>query len=48
MREKGIEIVELTPEELTAIADHVRETAWPELAKIYGEEVMENIEKSLK
>ncbi len=48
MREKGIEIVELTPEQMTIIADHVRNGAWPELAEIYGQEVMENIKKSLE
>jgi TRAP-type C4-dicarboxylate transport system substrate-binding protein len=48
MREKGIEIVEFTPEEIAKIAEHVRSTAWPELAEIYGQEVMQKIEESLQ
>ncbi len=47
MKDKGIEIVTLSPEDLSNLAEHVRKEAWPELAEIYGKDVMENIEKSL-
>ena len=39
------EIVILTPEELTAMADHVHKTVWPRMEEIVGKELMDRIYK---
>jgi TRAP-type C4-dicarboxylate transport system substrate-binding protein len=41
--EYGWEIVILTPEELTNIADHVRKTVWPSLEQSIGKELMDKV-----
>jgi hypothetical protein len=39
------EIVILTPDELTAIADHVRKTVWPKMEELIGTELMDRVYK---
>jgi TRAP-type C4-dicarboxylate transport system substrate-binding protein len=39
------EIVILTPDELTKIADHVRKTVWPKMEDLLGAELMDRIYK---
>jgi TRAP-type C4-dicarboxylate transport system substrate-binding protein len=41
--EYGWEIVILTPEELTKIADHVRKTVWPKMEELIGKELMDRV-----
>jgi TRAP-type C4-dicarboxylate transport system substrate-binding protein len=41
--EYGWEIVILTPEELTKIADHVRKTVWPKMEELLGKELMDRV-----
>ena len=43
--EYGWEIVLLTPEELTTVADHVRKTVWPKMEDLVGKELMDQIYK---
>ena len=45
--EKGIEVVELSPEELGAIATHIRETVWPALEENLGKELLDSIKADL-
>lgn len=47
MEEYGIEIVWLTDEQLEAYANHVKETTWPKLSDMIGEDVMQKLIKSL-
>ena len=48
LEEAGVEILPITPEEMAAIAEHVRATTWPKLEKTYGKETIEKIRESLK
>lgn len=48
MKEYGITIVEFTDEERAAIAKDVRENVWPNLAKTYGGDYLNEIAESLK
>jgi TRAP-type C4-dicarboxylate transport system substrate-binding protein len=41
--EYGWEIVILTPEELTVMADHVRKTVWPKMEDLLGKELMDRV-----
>lgn len=47
LRNYGVEIVELTPEELEAFREHAKEVTWPKLAEKIGADVLENLEKDL-
>ena len=47
MREKGIEVTEFTDEEVKANAEKCREISWPKLAKEYGQEVMDGLQKDI-
>lgn len=46
MKEKGIEIVTFSDEELKAFADHVRKTTWPKLKDKLGEEIYNGLIQS--
>ncbi|GHT00246.1 C4-dicarboxylate ABC transporter substrate-binding protein [Synergistales bacterium] len=41
--EYGWEIVILTPEELTKVADHVRKTVWPQMEGLLGKDLMDRV-----
>ena len=45
--EIGIELVELSPEELSEIAAHVRETVWPALEENLGKDLLDAIKADL-
>ncbi|MCF4112858.1 MULTISPECIES: TRAP transporter substrate-binding protein DctP [Dethiosulfovibrio] len=47
LEEAGVEIIEVSDEERAALAEHIRATTWPKLAKTYGEETLEKIKKDL-
>jgi len=47
MRDKGIEVVELTDEELKRVADAVRRDVWPKIQGEIGEENMAKLKQSL-
>lgn len=47
LSEKDIEVVEITPEELAAIAAHVRDTVWPVLEENLGKELLDSIKADL-
>ena len=48
LAEAGVEILPISPEEMAAIAEHVRATTWPKLEETYGKETIEKIRESLK
>lgn len=43
MVESGYEILDYTPEERTAMVAHIKETVWPELAEIIGQDIMDKL-----
>lgn len=43
MKESGYEILDYTPEERAAMVAHVRETVWPDLAEIIGQDIMDEL-----
>lgn len=45
--ESGVEIIEITNDQRTKIADHIRKSTWPKLSRTYGEKTLEKIKKSL-
>ncbi|WP_166417301.1 TRAP transporter substrate-binding protein DctP [Cochlodiniinecator piscidefendens] len=45
--EVGVELVEISPEELSSIAGHVRETVWPVLEENLGSEILQAIMSDL-
>lgn len=47
LKDYGIEIVELTPEQMEKIAAHVREETWPKLEKQLTPEVMDAVRKDI-
>ena len=47
LREAGVEIIELSDEDRTALAEYIRSTTWPKLADTYGAETLEKIRESL-
>jgi len=47
MAEKGIEVLEITPEEKKALADHIRNATWPKLEKKFGKDVLDKVKESL-
>ena len=48
LQEAGVEIIEISDEERKALATYIRETTWPKLAEIYGEDTIEKIQESMK
>lgn len=47
LREAGVEIIELSDEDRSALAEYIRSTTWPKLADTYGAETLEKIRESL-
>lgn len=45
--EYGVEIIRLTPEQIRAQADFVREKTWPKLADVIGQEVIDGLKADL-
>lgn len=45
LADAGVEIVELTPEELDTYSKQAREKTWPRLEKIYGKEALDKLSK---
>ena len=43
LKDAGVEIVDLTPEEIETYATQAREVTWPKLEKIYGKEVLDQL-----
>ena len=43
MVEAGWEILEFTPEQRATMVNHIRETVWPELADVIGQEIMDRL-----
>jgi TRAP-type C4-dicarboxylate transport system substrate-binding protein len=48
LEEAGVEIIEISDEEREALAMYIRETTWPKLAEIYGEDTIQKIQKSMQ
>lgn len=48
LKEEGINVVEFTPEERNAVADHVRKTTWPKLEDKFGKDIMEGIKQDIQ
>ncbi len=48
MQEEGIEIIDLTDEEVSYIAEYVRERTWPQLAEDVGEDLIAELEEILE
>jgi len=48
MRDKGIEVVEFTDEEVQANAEKCREMTWPKIEKEYGKEVMDGLKADIE
>jgi TRAP-type C4-dicarboxylate transport system substrate-binding protein len=47
MTDYGIEILEFTPEEREALAEHIRNTTWPKLEEKFGKDVLDKVKESL-
>lgn len=47
LKDYGIEIIDLTPEQMETIAEHVREETWPKLEKQLTAEVMDAVRKDI-
>jgi TRAP-type C4-dicarboxylate transport system substrate-binding protein len=47
MAEEGIEILEITPEQKKALAEHIRNVTWPKLEKKFGKDVLDKVKESL-
>lgn len=47
MVDYGIEILEFTPEEREALADHIRNTTWPKLEDKFGKDILDKVKESL-
>ncbi len=47
MTDYGIEILEFTPEEREALAEHIRNTTWPKLEDKFGKDVLDKVKESL-
>lgn len=47
LQESGVEIIELSDADRTALAEHIRSTTWPKLADTYGAETIKKIQESL-
>lgn len=43
MEEAGWEILEYTPEQRTAMVNHIKEKVWPELGEVIGQETMDKL-----
>lgn len=48
LKEAGVEIVELSDDDMNSIASYVREQVWPEFAEIVGEELFDDIIEDIK
>lgn len=48
LEEAGVEIIEISDEEREALATYIRETTWPKLAEIYGEDTIEKVQESMQ
>jgi len=47
MADEGIEILNLTPEQTKALAEHIRNVTWPKLEEMFGKDVLDKIKESL-
>jgi len=47
MAEEGIEILEITPEQKKALAEHIRNVTWPKLEEKFGKDVLDKVKESL-
>jgi len=47
MAEKGIEVLEITPEQKKALAEHIRSVTWPKLEEKFGKDVLDKVKESL-
>ena len=47
MTDYGIEVLEFTPEEREALAEHIRNTTWPKLEDKFGKDVLDKVKESL-
>jgi len=47
MTDYGIEVLEFTPEEREALAEHIRNTTWPKLEEKFGKDVLDKVKESL-
>ena len=47
LRKAGVEVVEFSPEEMSAISKSVREFSWPKLEEVYTSELMDLIQKDI-
>lgn len=43
LADHGVQILDVTPEQLEAYSKHAKEVTWPKLEKIYGAETMKNL-----
>ena len=43
LKEAGWEILDFTPEERTAMVDHIKANVWPDLAEVIGQETMDRL-----
>jgi TRAP-type C4-dicarboxylate transport system substrate-binding protein len=48
LEEAGVEIIGINEEEREALATYIRETTWPKLAEIYGEDTIQKIQESMQ
>ncbi|MFW3615559.1 TRAP transporter substrate-binding protein DctP [Billgrantia antri] len=46
--EAGYEILTPSPEEIATLRDHVRETVWPSMAEVVGQDVLDRLQADLK
>jgi len=47
MAEEGIEILEITPEQRKALAEHIRNVTWPKFEEKFGKDVLDKVKESL-
>jgi TRAP-type C4-dicarboxylate transport system substrate-binding protein len=48
LEEAGVEIIGISDEEREALSTYIRETTWPKLAEIYGEDTIEKVQESMQ
>jgi len=48
MADAGIEVYDLSDEELKAYADHVRAVTWPKLEGQFGQEILDGLLNDIK
>ncbi|MCF7934776.1 MAG: TRAP transporter substrate-binding protein DctP [Synergistales bacterium] len=48
MKERGIEIVNLTEEERSALAEYIRNTTWPKFEDKFGKDMMDKVRESVQ